>query len=223
MKPVSLLLLMVSACSPTVANGPVESPPARVEIPAAPGANNVPVESGSGDSTSRARTQCATLGAPVPVPELVGRVFDNAAVRMPGGLIMMMESAVGDDAGLDSLGVLAARRGPSLILVVSRMTALDPPAYAIVEALDLGSPCEGLLIETLTCDLDGHPDPYVLALMDEQYVCGGHGESSPVLAWSLRGRTLQPVDPLRVTCGSVSCEVDPPLRGPANPAPTSTP
>ena len=162
----------------------------------------------------------------MPVPELAGGVFDNAAVRMPGGLLMMMESAVGDEEGLGSLGVLSARRGSAVILVVSRMTALDPPAYEIVEAIDLGSPCEGLAIETSTCDLDGRPDPYVLALMDEQYACGGHGESSPALAWSLRGRRLQPIDPLRVTCGSLSCEVDPPLRAPANPAqgqPASTP
>lgn len=146
------------------------------------------------------------MGNPLPVPVLVGARFKNAAVTLPAGLLMQMEAAVGDEHSPWS--VLSAKRGESVIVLAARSLDAEGSEYEISDALELGIPCDGLVIEARTCDLDEHPDPSAFALMDEVYACGGHGESTPLLAWQLREGRMVGVEPGRVTCGSVSCEVD---------------
>ena len=59
--------------------------------------------------------------------------------------------------------------------------------------------------------MDDAPAPDVFAYMDGLYTCGGHGRSTPALAWRLENGRAVPIDPANVTCGGESCEVDPPL------------
>jgi hypothetical protein len=143
------------------------------------------------------------------MPALVGKTYDNAARSLPDGLVMQMEWG-GDGYALGAWSLVAAQRGTELIVLVARLSRLDPPQYTIAQAFDLGTPCQGLAIETETCAVNGNRSANVFALMDDRYQCGGHGESAPVRAWRVTRRRVEEIDPRRVTCGSDSCEVDPP-------------
>jgi hypothetical protein len=186
------------ACDGTVA--PAGSPPLAdlIEVAGPPGG-------------PRVRTTCPSMPVPRRAEELLGLTYENAAVAMPAGLQMVMEAAV-ETAG--DWSILTAKRGPALIVILAEMLADDGvhfPTREITDALDLGVPCAGLSIEPRTCDRRDRPDPLVLALMDEVYSCGGHGESAPVRAWRIEDRRLVEIDAAEVTCGGTTCEVDPPL------------
>lgn len=140
------------------------------------------------------------MGSPAREPALVGARYDDDA-RLPPGLQLESVAAVGGSGDT----VVSATRGEALVILLSRDNA-------IVDALELRTPCARLVLEARTCDFNGEPDPRVVALMDERYQCGGHRESSPARAWRVQGGRLVEVDPARVTCGSLSCEVDRPVR-----------
>jgi hypothetical protein len=138
---------------------------------------------------------------------LVGRTFANASMSLPDGLAMASESALGDGP----YTLVVAPRGDALLILLDELVSEEPWVYRIVRVVELARPCSGFMVESGTCDLDGRPAPDVFAYMDELYECGGHGRSTPARAWRLEGDRIVPLDPARVTCGSESCEVDPPL------------
>jgi hypothetical protein len=119
---------------------------------------------------------------------LVGKTYENAARSLPDGLVMQMEGG-GDGYALGAWSLVAAKRGTSVIVLVARLSRLDPPQYTIAQAFDLGTPCAGLAIETGTCAVNGNRSANVFALMDGRYQCGGHGESA---SRTVAGHSLYP-------------------------------
>lgn len=189
------LLCVACGASPAPAPSPALAP--QPPAATAPAADAAP---------ARVRTTCPSLRPPTPASDLIGTRFDNAAAALPGGMQMLSESSLDLEFRLGAWSVVAATRGASLVVLLCRLVVLEPTTYEVAEALELGPVCPGLVLEAGTCDVDGRTDPRAFALMDEVYLCGGHGESSPARAWRVRSGRLEELNPDRVTCGSWSCE-----------------
>jgi len=106
-------------------------------------------------------------------------------------------------------GVAAARRDSALVVIITRSEE-QTLIQVVTSAFEIANPCPNLVLVAGTCVVDGHHDESVFALMSADYVCGGHGESSPARAWRVVGGVQRQIDPEGVTCGSISCEVDRP-------------
>lgn len=152
---------------------------------------------------NRERTTCATMGADTPTPALVGMRINGMYRDPPPGLDVRGTWALGT-----SFGVAEARRGSTLVAIITRSQD-ETSTEVVTSAFEITSPCPNLMLVAVTCVVDGRHDERVFALMSADYVCGGHGESSPARAWRVVDGVQRALDPEGVTCGSISCEVDP--------------
>ena len=189
----------------------VARPPSRP--PPVLGANSDdtddPDNSGIDYNRPRVMTRCPGLAKATPVKSLIGAIFEDPFRDLPKDFTVKMNSSLGGTFGIGSWSLVSARRNDATIVLLAETTRLDPPQYRVTQALDLGVPCKGLVIETNTCAYNNKMNPTVFALMDSLYRCGGHAESTPARAWRMTKKGAQRLNPKHVTCGSFSCEVDP--------------
>jgi hypothetical protein len=142
------------------------------------------------------------MGSDTPARTLLGRRFDGMFRAPPPGYEMR-----GSWSLEAPFAVATARHGSALTVIVTRSEE-QTLIQVVSSAFEIANPCPNLVLVAGTCVVDGHHDESVFALMSADYVCGGHGESSPVRAWRVVEGEQRQIDPEGVTCGSISCEVD---------------